>query len=340
MASVWPYHRNPHGDMVKCANNPCTRHPDDIMATSPEEAYAKLMERSGSTEPGMRTEPSQPAKGTAADNGAKVMDVDYDGVKSEQSPVDSFSVKSFIRDNVDGNGMLKSSWSSHADFTKQMRERHLIDTKRLSDEEQDEMLAIAENKGYMDKALEGDDGFPESMYKSMPAATEMINDLSTNETTSSKSLSRIVDIAVARRGNPQFRRQVYVSNIANHRNLSEGDAKRLYNAYPEECVRAQRFNKTIINDALRSPTTPDSVRAIAITNPNATVDAMEAAIAEGGDVYRAQALLNPNGRYMDVARRERKKAIKDRNDMAEFENDQKALDRFRKRLRERVGTSR
>lgn len=339
MASVWPYHRNPHGDMVKCANNPCTRHPDDIMATSPEEAYAKLMERSASAEPGMHTE-TKPIEESAKNSGIRVMDVDYEGVKSDKSPVDSFSVKSFIKDNVDENGMLKSSWSSHADFTKQMRERHIIDTKRLSEEEQNDMLAIAENKGYMDKALEGDDGFPESMYKSMPAATEMINDLATNDTTSSKSLSRIVDIAIARRGNPQFRRQVYVSNIANHRNLSEGDAKRLYNAYPEECVRAQRFNKTIINDVLRNPTTPDSVRAIAITNPNATVDAMEAAIAEGGDVYRAQAMLNPNGRYMDVARRERKKAIKNRNEMADFENDQKALDRFRKRLRERVGTSR
>lgn len=39
----WPYHENSNtGEMVPCANNPCSLHGDsDVYATSPEEAYAK-----------------------------------------------------------------------------------------------------------------------------------------------------------------------------------------------------------------------------------------------------------------------------------------------------------
>ena len=36
----WPYHEDPHGNMVRCASNPCSRHSDSehFMASSEEEA--------------------------------------------------------------------------------------------------------------------------------------------------------------------------------------------------------------------------------------------------------------------------------------------------------------
>ena len=38
----WPYHEDPHGDWVACSSNPCKLHSGgDIMATSPEDAFAK-----------------------------------------------------------------------------------------------------------------------------------------------------------------------------------------------------------------------------------------------------------------------------------------------------------
>ena len=38
----WPYHEDPHGNWVACSNNPCKLHSGgDIMATSPEDAFAK-----------------------------------------------------------------------------------------------------------------------------------------------------------------------------------------------------------------------------------------------------------------------------------------------------------
>lgn len=38
----WPYHEDPHGDWVACSSNPCKLHSSgDIMATSPEDAFAK-----------------------------------------------------------------------------------------------------------------------------------------------------------------------------------------------------------------------------------------------------------------------------------------------------------
>ena len=38
----WPYHKDPHGNWVACSNNPCKLHSGgDIMATSPEDAFAK-----------------------------------------------------------------------------------------------------------------------------------------------------------------------------------------------------------------------------------------------------------------------------------------------------------
>ena len=38
----WPYHEDPHGNWIACSSNPCKLHSGgDIMATSPEDAYAK-----------------------------------------------------------------------------------------------------------------------------------------------------------------------------------------------------------------------------------------------------------------------------------------------------------
>ena len=38
----WPYHEDPHGNWVACSSNPCKLHSSgDIMATSPEDAFAK-----------------------------------------------------------------------------------------------------------------------------------------------------------------------------------------------------------------------------------------------------------------------------------------------------------
>ena len=48
---AWPYHEDKHGDMVPCASNPCRRHPRgaDIMATSPEDAAARMHAVSGNS---------------------------------------------------------------------------------------------------------------------------------------------------------------------------------------------------------------------------------------------------------------------------------------------------
>ena len=43
----WPYHEDKYGNMVPCASNPCRRHPADIMATSPEDAAARMHAVSG-----------------------------------------------------------------------------------------------------------------------------------------------------------------------------------------------------------------------------------------------------------------------------------------------------
>lgn len=41
----WPYHEDPHGNLVPCENNPCRLHGgSDIIATSLEDAYRKLVE--------------------------------------------------------------------------------------------------------------------------------------------------------------------------------------------------------------------------------------------------------------------------------------------------------
>lgn len=46
----WPYHQSRNGDWVKCQSNPCRRHSGgDIMATSPEDAYAKADKGSDGT---------------------------------------------------------------------------------------------------------------------------------------------------------------------------------------------------------------------------------------------------------------------------------------------------
>ena len=38
----WPYHEDPHGNWIACSNNPCKLHSGgDIMASSPEDAFAK-----------------------------------------------------------------------------------------------------------------------------------------------------------------------------------------------------------------------------------------------------------------------------------------------------------
>ena len=38
----WPYHEDPHGNWIACSSNPCKLHSGgDIMATSPEDAFAK-----------------------------------------------------------------------------------------------------------------------------------------------------------------------------------------------------------------------------------------------------------------------------------------------------------
>lgn len=335
----WPYHMDPHGNAVKCASNPCRLHSagEDVMANSPEEAYRKFMERP-LKEQGMHEQHSDASP--AGKVSQRMGSISYGDAVNDQSPVSGFSVSSYLDENVDKSGMLPSSWSDHDAFIKQMEERESLESRHLTDKDQDEMLDVAENSEYMDHALEADDGFPDQLYNKMPAATEMINTLSNNATTSEQSLTRIVNIAVARRGNPNFRRQVYITDIANHRNLSSKDALRLYKAYPEDCVRAQRFNKDIINNVLKDPTSPERVRAIAITNPSASVDAMEKAIKDGGDTYRAQAMLNPNGKYLNVARRERRrKADMTESEMKDFNDEQKALERFRKRLKDRVGLS-
>ena len=54
----WPYHEDPHGNWVACANNPCMRHSaGDIMASSPEDAMAKADRLAHPNGPGGYTGP-------------------------------------------------------------------------------------------------------------------------------------------------------------------------------------------------------------------------------------------------------------------------------------------
>ena len=62
----WPYHEDPHGNWVACSSNPCKLHSGgDIMATSPEDAFAKA--HAGDAPAGMT---STAAAGGRAKHGA------------------------------------------------------------------------------------------------------------------------------------------------------------------------------------------------------------------------------------------------------------------------------
>jgi hypothetical protein len=304
--------------MVACASNPCRLHGgSDIMASSPEEAYA------------IRNQAEDNTSGLSADNDPSFINMidaaSYDDILSEtdkgKSQVD---IAEFVKNGIDDDGMMIVPDNDNA-LMEYIDNRQSISTYELTDDEQKNLVSVIENKKYMDAALSDVD------YDKMPAATETINDLASNPSTSEETLSRITNVAVARRNNDNFPKQVYISDIANHKNLNAKDAMRLYKAYPEECVKAQNFNKDIINDVLKDPTSPDRVKAIAITNPRATVSAMSKAIKDGGDAFRAQAMLNPNGKYLNVARKERNVKLK------ELERDAKEVSSFNTLLKSRTG---
>lgn len=306
----WPYHEDNNGNMVACASNPCRLHGgNDIMASSPEEAYA------------IKNQAEDNTSGLSADNDPSFINMidaaSYDDILSETDKSKSqIDIDDFVKNGIDDDGMMIVSHDDNA-LMEYIDDRQSISTYELTDDDQKNLVSVIENKKYMDAALSDVD------YDKMPAATETINDLASNPSTSEETLSKITDVAVARRNNDNFPKQVYISDIANHKNLNAKDAMRLYKAYPEECVKAQNFNKDIINDVLKDPTSPDRIKAIAITNPSAMVSAMSKAIKDGGDAFRAQAMLNPNGKYLNVARKERNSRLKgleqDAKDTASFD---------------------
>ena len=315
----WPYHESKNGEMVACKSNPCRLHGgSDIMASSPEEAYA-IKNQSDGMEPGL-----------TADTDASFINLidsaSYDDIADSKED-EQIDVDDFIRNNIDSEGMMITDFKDDHDAHQYIHARQSISSYPLSDADQSSLIAIVQNKDYMKNALKDVD------YNKMPAATEIINDLAFNPSTSGDTLEKITDVAVARRNNDNFPRQVYISDIANHSNLREKDAMRLYKAYPEECVKAQHFSKDIINSVLMDETAPDRVKAIAITNPNASVSAMSKAIRDGGETFRAQAMLNPNGKYLNIARKERKEKLSSVDDGAS------EIEHFNKSLQDRTGIS-
>ena len=108
----WPYHEDPHGNWVACSSNPCKLHSGgDIMATSPEDAFAKA-DRLAHPDGGGGYAGSAAAKGRAADKGAEEVHKIAAARKKRDAEIRE-RMKSFYKEPVtDPPQEFKDVWGS------------------------------------------------------------------------------------------------------------------------------------------------------------------------------------------------------------------------------------
>lgn len=210
---------------------------------------------------------------------------------SSHNAIDMSSMNKFCSKYIDKK---RGIFNSGSDFRGLNHELGRMSSAPMNSDAQKRMMDVVKNPDYMKRALSHYDD------SELPAATESFNILASNPSTSSENMHALTGIAVQNKGNNVFRKQVYVTDIVNHPNTSESDANALYNAYPEETVRAQHCPTSIVDRAITEPGTPERARAIALTNPNASPEAVSKALQSGSNIMRAQAMLNPNGTYLDA----------------------------------------
>lgn len=210
---------------------------------------------------------------------------------SSHNAIDMSSMNKFCSKYIDKK---RGIFNSGSDFRGLNHELGRMSSAPMNSDAQKRMMDVVKNPDYMKQALSHYDD------SELPAATESFNILASNPSTSSENMHALTGIAVQNKGNNVFRKQVYVTDIVNHPNTSESDANALYNAYPEETVRAQHCPTSIVDRAITEPGTPERARAIALTNPNASPEAVSKALQSGSNIMRAQAMLNPNGTYLDA----------------------------------------
>lgn len=235
---------------------------------------------------GSSSEPSKAVSMRALQNRISKASFENASASSSNNHVD---VNKFVNTHVDKKTGMFTNMNREA-----MHNASLMSTAKLSDNDQKTLINNAMNKEYMNKALSRVD------YNELPAATESLNYLASNPSTSSESIHDVVNIAVDNKKNANFSKQVYISDIANHPNLSERDAVKLYQSYPEETIKAQHCPASIVNKAITDPSTPERIRALALTNPQADKNAVMDALKNGDSVTKAQAMLNPSGVYLNA----------------------------------------
>lgn len=317
--SGWPHHMAADGSWKRCASNPCKLHSDlDTSKIQTEDDLRNYLDKDGMltnynvSDPSERTRLDKLISDNMMTSSERYigmsnrpdaeMKVNYKAWKNIANRVINASYgaaeKSTPRKPVDVRGFMSSHVGSDGMFTgidkNAISDMGRMSTEPLSEDSQSALVANFTNKKYMNAALKRID------YDKLPAATESINYLSANPSTSSNNIHEAVSAAISNRKNPNFAKQVYVSDIANHPNLSKADAKRLYAAWPEDTVRARHCPADIVNDAITNPSTPENIRAIALTNPQADAKAVREALKSGDNVTKAQAMLNPSGVYLDT----------------------------------------
>lgn len=313
----WPYHRNKNtGEWVKCASNPCMLHRDggDINAASPEDAEAKWQEsHNGGMPTGMSAETmndidhrmSDKAKegierdahagdmgggspsATAAGIGGGFQHASYEKAASAGAKstfrVKLAQVKEFFSKHVGSDGMLSGIDGNR----RAIRALGMFSTGRIDDDAQNYMIDFM--RKYMDKANRS-----KVDYDKLPAATESWSILANNPSASKETLHELADIAIENGSDGNFAKQVHVSDLVNNRSLVKDDAFRLYRHFPSETVSAQHCPQEILGKALKDPSTPASVRQVALRNPNAPADEIKSALLGSSDnVSKASALMNP-----------------------------------------------
>lgn len=277
--------------MVPCASNPCHLHGgSDVYATSIEEAEALANGQEDGF--GLSSEKSgvvQQPTSQRTSSPKSISDATYE--ESDASAPVRPDVAGFISKNITSDGYIASS--NGALPTSQLNDMFVISTTSLSQEEQSSLMEVATNKDFLESATKEVDD------TKLPAATESMRMLIDNQSTSKSNIHDIVSTVTSSPHKKNLARQVDISSLAN-RDMSATDSESLYSAYPEQCMKAQRFNAAIVNRAITNPSTPERIRAIAVTNPQANADAVRDALRGDDDVIKAQAMLNPNGAYLDA----------------------------------------
>lgn len=288
----WPYHQDPHGNMVPCASNPCTLHGgNDVIASSPEEAEAKWQHaHNGDMTIGLNASNDSKTKDESIKtihngNAIGFAKASYEAAETtgakNTSSVTFEHVKSFFSKHISNNGMLTGIDGNK----KALHELGLLSYGKINDDTQKYMLKMS--REHMLEALNEVD------YNKLPAATESWSALANNPSTSKENLHELTEIATENSKNPNFSKQVHVSDLVNNSNLASSDANKLYRHFPSETVSAQHCPQEILNKAITDPSTPARVRQVALRNPNAPANEVKIALLSSDNVSKASALMNP-----------------------------------------------